>query len=91
MTTIDLTNDDWIREGRNKAEDLRLEYNQLAERHGWKTIPKGKAPPLPRLAQQLKDLKDCIEAGIVLPLPQPDDPKSNWDGVARRAPSLNEE
>lgn len=65
-------------------DKLRLEYNRLAERHGWKTIPKGRAPAPEKLAQQLKDLKDCIEAGIIQPVAT--DEKPEWDGVLRRAP-----
>lgn len=85
MTHIDLTDNDWIREGRQKAERMRLRYNKLAERYGWKTIPKGKAPPLERLAQQLKDLEDCVKANILVRV-TPESPQEKWDGVIRKAP-----
>ena len=67
------------------TDSIRRQYNELAEKYGWKTIPKGKAPPHRRMAQQLKDLKDCIEAGIVTRMTTVQ-PQENWDGVVRKAP-----
>jgi hypothetical protein len=67
------------------AESMRLKYNRLAEKYGWKTIPKGRSPGPDKLARQLKDLEDCVEAGILVQV-IPDEPKDNWDGVVRKAP-----
>lgn len=53
-------------------EDLRKHFNRLAEKYGWKTIPKGSwRKNKARLAQQVKDLQDCIKAKIIQPVAKP--------------------
>lgn len=52
-----------------EIDELRRHFNRLAEKYGWKTIPKGKwRSGKPKLIQQIKDLEDLIKAKMIKPM-----------------------